>query len=160
MKRALAVVLIAIMAGCAESPTEYVAEEFTPSQIARQPGFAWFSQEKAAYAPDPARIDQIRAKAGSIVRCYLFVNPSCGCNGTQRHFPHFVRCMEEAGIPDSLMTVVSMRTTSTRHNHMHRFHVQHLPTFFISWGDGSDIRIEPPDDPNVRIEDLIVQTLP
>jgi len=155
----LVAVFVAVWMGCSESPTEYVAEEFTVSQIARQPGYAWFLQEKDSYQPDPALVAQIQAKLGTLDSCYLFVNPSCSCYGTQKHFPHFVRCMELAGFSESKIAIISMRTASTKHAHMARFHVQRLPTFFLVLSGGATRTIEPPDDPNVRIEELIVQAL-
>ncbi|GIV55643.1 MAG: hypothetical protein KatS3mg040_0411 [Candidatus Kapaibacterium sp.] len=151
--------LMVVWIGCSDSPTEYVAEEFTVSQIARQPGYAWFLQEKDSYQPDPALVAQIQAKLGTLDSCYLFVNPSCSCNGTQKHFPHFVRCMELAGFSSSKIAIISMRTASTKHAHMARFHVQRLPTFFLVLSGGGTRTIEPPDDPNARIEELIVQAL-
>lgn len=157
--RVLIPFLVAFLVGCSETPTEYVADEFTVAQIARQPGYAWFTQEKDTYQPDPAMIAQIQAKVDRIGRCYLFVNPSCSCNGTQKHFPHFVRCMELAGVPLDSITIISMRNAATKHQHMNRFHVDHLPTFYLALRSGSDLKIEPPDDPNARIEELIVQVL-
>lgn len=154
-----AVVLMVAWIGCSESPTEYIAEEFTVSQIARQPGYAWFLQEKDSYQPDPALVAQIRAKLGTLDSSYLFVNPSCSCNGTQKHFPHFVRCMELAGFSESKIAIISMRTASTKHAYMARFHVQRLPTFFLVLSGASSRTIELPDDPDVRIEELIVRAL-
>lgn len=157
--RALIPLLLALLVGCSETPTEYVADEFTVAQIARQPGYAWFTQEKDTYQPEQALLAQIQAKVDRVGRCYLFVNPSCSCNGTQKHFPHFVRCMELAGFPLDSITIISMRTASTKHQHMDRFHVRQLPTFYLALRSGNDVKIEPPDDPNARIEELIVQIL-
>jgi len=161
MKPALiaAVVCVAWIIGCSDTATEYVADEFSVAQIARQPGYAWFTQEKDSYQPDPALIAQIQSRLDAVDSCYLFVNPSCGCNGTQKHFPHFVRCMEAAGFAPGRITIVSMRTASTKHHHMNRFQVGRLPTFFLTLKSSSDRKIEPPDDPNARIEELIVQAL-
>jgi hypothetical protein len=151
--------IAAVVIGCSETPTEYVAEEFTVSQISRQPGYAWFLQEKDSYQPDPQLITQIQAKLGTLDSCYLFVNPSCSCNGTQKHFPHFVRCMELAGFNEGNITIISMRTASTKHAHMARFHVQQLPSFFLVLRGGASRVITPPDDPNARIEEFILQAL-
>ncbi len=152
-------ILCAFALSCSDTATEYVADEFTVAQIARQPGYAWFTQEKDSYQPDPALIAQIQSRLDMVDSCYLFVNPSCSCNGTQKHFPHFVRCMELAGFALDRITIVSMRSATTKHHHMPRFQIQRLPTFFLALHNNTDRAIEPPDDPNARIEELIVQTL-
>ncbi|MDW8075682.1 MAG: hypothetical protein RMK00_07905 [Bacteroidota bacterium] len=156
----VAAIVVVFLVGCSETPVEYVAEEFTVYGIARQPGYAWFMQEKDTYQPDAAKVAQIQAKVGEISRCYLFVNPSCTCNGTQKHFPHFVRCMEVAGFPLDSITILSMRNASTKHPYMNRFQVNRLPTFFLVLRSGNERKIEPPEhDANTRIEDLIIQAL-
>ncbi|MCX8050368.1 MAG: hypothetical protein N3B17_00540 [Chlorobi bacterium] len=157
--RLLVLLLVGLALGCSETPTEYVADEFTVSQIATQPGYAWFRQEKDSYQPDPALVAQIQSRLDMLDSCYLFVNPSCSCNGTQKHFPHFVRCLELAGYSLDRIVIVSMRNASTKHHYMARFHVAQLPTFFLVLKAGTTPKIEPPDDPNARIEQLIAQVL-
>lgn len=155
----MSLVLVAILGGCSESPTEYIADEFTVAQLTTQAGYAWFAPEKNSYQPDPNVLAQIQTRLDVLDSCYLFVNPSCTCNGTQKHFPHFVRCMEQAGFPVERIKIVSMRSASTKHHYMSRFNVHQLPTFFLDLKTGADRKIEPPDDPNARIEELIAQAL-
>ena len=150
-----AILLLAFVAVSCTNSTEYQADQLSISQLASQPGYAWFPAEVNRFTPSQASVDSIRvAYASSPFTTYLYVNPSCTCSGTQKHFPHLYSTLKAAGIPDSSMVVYSMLNAATPHPNSDKFTVTVLPTFFFV--RGSDIRkLVPPVDSLTRVDSLI-----
>lgn len=145
-----------VLSGC-DSPTEYVADKLTVSQLAAQPGYSWLNQEVAKYTPDPANVQTIKdAYQNNPLTMYLFVNPSCSCTGTQKHFPRLVSTLRAAGIPDSAVIVYSMRNAATKHENSERFPVQALPTFYVARGSANvGSPIVPPSDTTFKVDSAL-----
>lgn len=162
--KTISAVLLAILAltsfSCMNT-TEYQAEELSISELSSQPGYAWFSQEVGKYTPSATDVAAIKAAyAAAPFSTYLYVNPSCTCTGTQKHFPHLYSTLKAAGIPDSTMIVLSMLNATTVQPYADKLPVRVLPTFYFVRRTGNDTRkLEPPTDTLSRIDSLAAFTL-
>ncbi|MCX6147565.1 MAG: hypothetical protein NTW25_10010 [Candidatus Kapabacteria bacterium] len=107
----LALISLFIFNACENANVTSDGKQVTIEGLKKEPGFAWFDNEVAAYAPDSAIVKQIKAGFNlSTDKFYLFVKPSCGCVGTTKRFPNFYRVMREAGIADSNLVIYAMST--------------------------------------------------
>lgn len=163
MKHALLFILaiVVLTSYSCMNTTEYQADELTITELSSQPGYAWFSQEVAKYTPSPSDVAAIKSSyASAPFSTYLYVNPSCTCTGTQKHFPHLYSTLKAAGIPDSTMIVLSMLNATTAQPYADKFPVRVLPTFYFVRSSGNDTRkLEPPSDTLSRIDSLAAVVL-
>jgi hypothetical protein len=141
--------------------TEYQADQLNIGQLSSQAGYAWFAQEAGRYTPTAVDVNAIRAAyAAAPFTTYMYVNPSCTCNGTQKHFPRLYSALKAAGIPDSSMVVFSMLNTTTPQPYSDKYPVRVLPTFYFVRSASADIRkVEPPIDSLTRIDSLVAIAL-
>jgi hypothetical protein len=138
-----------------DSPVEYTAEAFTVTELQNQPGYSWLTAEIASFTPTADKIktvaDSLKDRVSAVT---IYVNPTCTCEGTQKTFPKFIKTLREANIPESLITIYSMRSESTKQP-LSRFSVPSLPTFFIERKGGmSTLQIEGKNAP-MRMDSLL-----
>ncbi|MBL7997294.1 MAG: hypothetical protein JNL32_01530 [Candidatus Kapabacteria bacterium] len=151
-----AICALFILAGC-ESPVEYTADQLTLAQFNTEPGYSWFPAEVRKYQPDTAKVAAIRAafKANPVTTA-IFVSPSCTCVGTQKNFPHLISTLRAAGIPDSTVTVYTMKNAQTKHALQDRVTVSSLPTFYFMRGTTGKMMV-PKSDTTYRVEpDILI----
>lgn len=89
---ALAILIVGTitMSSCNQTtgPSTGTATQLSLSDLNNSAGYSWFEAEKTLYAPDDSKIRDIAAEfKNKNQMIYFFVNPSCSCNGTKRHFP-------------------------------------------------------------------------
>ncbi|MES2766632.1 MAG: hypothetical protein V4642_12230 [Bacteroidota bacterium] len=128
------VVLAAFVNSCETntSPSS-PAKLITVQQIETSPGYAWFTTERDAYTPQADTVALIKAAFKSDMhKIYLHVNPSCGCEGTQKLFPHFIRVVKDAAIADSSFKIYSMAHATDEHPETSQFTITQLPSIFIT----------------------------
>ena len=115
----------------------------TLNQISNNAGYAWFDAEKTLYVPDDSKIREISANfKNKNQKIYFFVNPSCSCEGTKKTFPHAIRILKDAGIPDDKIVIYSMKSHTDNHPLMDRFQLNGLPTIFITVNENEKCRME------------------
>ena len=149
-----------LIAMSCNNAVEYTADELTVSGLAGQPGYAWFNQEVAAYTPTVANINAIKAQyAAQPFNTLIYVNPSCTCNGTQKHFPRLYSTLKAAGIPDSSITIYSMHNAATKQPYSAQYPVTALPTFYFINGSAYTRKLEPPSDTAFHVDSIMVSTL-
>lgn len=115
----------------------------TLNQISNNAGYAWFDAEKTLYVPDDSKIREISANfKNKNQKIYFFVNPSCSCEGTKKTFPHAIRILKDAGIPDERIVIYSMKSHTDDHPLKDRFKLRGLPTIYITVNDNVKCTME------------------
>jgi hypothetical protein len=152
-----------LFTSCASNePTEYVAKLTTVSELNNTAGFSWLEPEIATYTVDTNVINSIKTSWQSNQRQFtVFVNPSCSCEGTKKLFPHFIRVLRDAGIPESAMKIYSMRSSSDKlpdDVKAQGFTIEFLPTIYIR-NNGSNVKVITANPVNSTIESEILQSL-
>ncbi len=163
MKHLVALLCFATLLGFAacNNNVDYTADQLTVKDLTSQPGYAWFPQEVAAFSPTVANINAIKAQyAAQPFQTYIYVNPSCTCTGTQKHFPRLSATLKAAGIPDSSITIFSMRNASTKQPYSDKYPVTTLPTFYFFSGTTYLRKLEPPSDTSFHVDSMLVKLLP
>lgn len=141
---AAAALSLVIVQGCNTSTQpDPVAQELTLAQLRQTPGFAWFDGEVSSYNADAITVSQISAEyQAKKQKVYMFVNPSCSCTGTKKRFPWITRILNDAGVSENDIVVVSMQSESNKHPYMNRFTVRGLPSFFITKDEATVFAIQ------------------
>lgn len=135
---------ITMLASCTTNTEPSGSATLLPlSEISNNAGYSWFEAEKAIYQPDDSKIREISdSYKNKNQKIYFFVNPSCSCDGTKKHFPHAIRILKDAGIPDDKIVIYSMKSHTDNHPLMDRFQLRGLPTIFITVNDNEKCRME------------------
>jgi len=159
----LLLVIPILLGSCASNePTEYVAKLTTVAELNNTAGFSWLEPEIVTYTVDTAVINQIKTSWQTNKRQFtVFVNPSCSCEGTKKLFPHFIRVLREAGIPDSYMNIYSMRSSSDKlpdDIKAQGYTIEFLPTIYIR-NNSSTVKVITANPVNNTIEGEILQSL-
>lgn len=159
----LLLVIPILFTSCASNePTEYIAKLTTVSELNNTAGFSWLEPEIATYTVDTNVINSIKTSWQSNQRQFtVFVNPSCSCEGTKKLFPHFIRVLRDAGIPESAMKIYSMRSSSDKlpdDVKAQGFTIEFLPTIYIR-NNGSNVKVITANPVNSTIESEILQSL-
>lgn len=126
--------------GCSTAPEDTEAQQISISELSTSIGYSWFQTERNVYrdSVDAAKVKLIAdAFKTSQQKVYVYVRPTCSCTGTQKTFPHTIEVLKAAGIPDSMIVVYSMQSTSTKHPMTNKFTLSGLPTFFITKGEST-----------------------
>ncbi len=157
----LSFVLLAALVNSCETTTAPTgpAKRITIQQIQSSPGFAWFVTERDTYTPQADTVVLVKATFKSDVhKIYIHVNPSCGCVGTQKLFPHFMRVVQDAGIADSNFTIYSMAQAKDEHPETSQFTITQLPSIFIT---KNDVLVATIKDvlPGISVEQQILSAL-
>ncbi len=131
---ALGGILIFSLIRCTETVApEYEAQPMTLEQLRSTPGYSWFDLEMSLYEPDTQLVAAIaQAYQPGVHHFTFFVKPECQCKGTAQLSPRFVRILLAAAVPDTAMTIYSMRTPQDKHPDPDRFQIQKLPTIFCT----------------------------
>lgn len=148
-----------IMVSSCDNPVEYTAEAFSVSQLQNQSGYAWLKAEIDGFTPATEKVKIVNDSLSNRVSAVtVYVNPTCTCEGTQKTFPKFIKSLLSANIPDSLITIYSMRSETTKQP-LSRFTVSSLPTFFIERKGGlSTLQIEG-KNATMRMDSLLANKL-
>lgn len=153
----LLLVCAMLFSACSESTApEDNAEKVSVQSLSSTLGFDWFSAEMTKYQPDAAKVLELQGKYNPATDAvYLYVNPSCGCKGTQKLFPHTMRVLNDAGIKEPRVEIYSMRSATDKHPYMSFMPVKRLPTIYIV-RNGAVVGSfsEQPDD--VVLEDMLL----
>ncbi|MFN8360994.1 MAG: hypothetical protein U0264_13855 [Candidatus Kapaibacterium sp.] len=121
------------LSACSPVEPEPEATLMTVSDLRTSTGYAWFDAEVNTYTPSAAKVKEISdAYQANHQQVYLFVNPSCGCNGTKKTFPQTIKVLQSAGVPDSMIIIYSMRSSQVKHPLMSRFSLRGLPSIFVT----------------------------
>ncbi|MFM8455503.1 MAG: hypothetical protein ACKOAK_01935, partial [Ignavibacteria bacterium] len=75
-------------------------------------------------------------------KIYFFVNPSCSCDGTKKTFPHAIRILKDADIPDDRIVIYSMKSHTDDHPLKDKFTLRDLPSIFITVNDVIKCKME------------------
>ncbi len=157
----LALVLaFATMAISCNNATEFTADQLTIKDVVATPGYAWFGDKVAAYKPGTDAVTTIKnSYASDPFSTIIYVNPSCSCNGTQFHFPDLVATLRAAGIPDSTVTIFSMRNAQTKQPYSDKYPVSALPTFYFVRQSTKVLSVVPVDGTSSGIDSLLAKQL-
>jgi thiol-disulfide isomerase/thioredoxin len=136
----VAIVLTVVFAGCSASSryavekdsdaTEIITGEFPKSLLENARVFPWFTSGFHDYQPDSAAIAMLH-----VVAPKLHVMIFCGtwCPDTKHELPRFFKVANEAGIPDSLITLYGVdRTKHSADGMTDRFDIINVPTFIFT----------------------------
>ncbi len=149
-----------LFSACSESTApDDTAEKISIQGLSNTLGYEWFPAEMAAYQPDAAKVSQIQTAfnpATDVI--YFYVNPSCGCKGTQKLFPHTMRVLTDAAIQEQRIEIYSMRSSTDKHPYMSQLSVKRLPTVFIM-RDGAIIGSFSEQPADTELEDMILDIL-
>jgi hypothetical protein len=126
--------------GCSTAPEDTDAQQITVSELSTSIGYSWFRTEANLYK-DSVDMNTVKKIADAFnvnkQKMYVFVRPTCSCNGTQHVFPRTLEVLNLAGVPDSMIIVYSMSTSATKHPMMNKFSIGGLPSFFITKGEST-----------------------
>lgn len=145
---AVAALLILGTAGCnSTNDPDSVGEQITLTQLRQTPGFTWFDPTVASYTPNSAIVSQIATEfQAKKQKVYLFVKPMCTCVGTTQRFPHTIRILQDAGLTENDIIIVSMHSAKDKHPFSDRFTVRGLPSFFITRAESPVFAIQTVDE--------------
>ncbi len=139
---------------------EYEAEEMSLAQLRNTPGYSWFDLEMELYQPDTALVQAIaQAYVPGEHHFTFFVKPECQCQGTTKLFPHVVRILLDAAIPDTAMTIYSMRSIRDKYPHPDVFQLKRLPTIFCTRNGSVVGEISELPSGGQKLEAIILQWL-
>lgn len=128
-------------------PSTGTATQLSLSDLYNSAGYSWFEAEKTLYAPDDSKIRDIAAEfKNKNQMIYFFVNPSCSCNGTKKTFPHAIRILKDAGVPDANIVIYSMKSFTDNHPLKDKFTLRGLPSIFITVNGNVKYSMEVIDD--------------
>ena len=131
--------LTALILSCSESSVDAEATMITLSELKTSPGFEWFMPEYNAYTPDETIAGQIEQSYNQAEnKFFVFANPSCACQGTQKLFPSIVKSLTEAGIDEPNFELYSIPTSSTDHPYERWFKLNTIPAAFTMKINGTD----------------------
>jgi len=100
--------------------------------IQSQVGYTWFYEEANIYEPIPEVINQIQQTFDTDHYFFLvYSQPSCSCELKQLAFPHFMKTIIDANIPESNYTIFSMQNENTKHPHENIINITNLPEFYV-----------------------------
>lgn len=159
----LTLIVPLFISSCANNePTEYEAKLTTISELNNSAGFAWLEPEISTYQVDATVINQIKTSWETNKREFtIFVNPSCSCEGTKKLFPHFIRVLREAGIPESHLKIYTMRSAEDKLPEdvkTQGFTVSFLPTIYIR-NNGTNVKVITENPASSTIEGEVLQSL-
>jgi hypothetical protein len=111
------------------------------AELEAHPG--WQHLRGQGYAPDPAAIRSIRENAAG-VDILLFVGT--WCPDSRRHVPRFFKLMDQAGLPESQVTIYGVdRELDDGEGCAARWDVRHVPTIvFLRGGQELGRLVEAP----------------
>lgn len=150
------------LGSCEDSSTISEARRATVEDMLIQPGFAWFDEAKKNYVYDTLVVDQIK-NYNTKQKLFLFVKPSCSCDGTKRIFPHFIKVLEQAGLSQSDYELYFMSSEEDKHPYMTDIKIKNLPGFYYKNTDGSYYSIVDTlsdrlgKNLNYKIEDILLE---
>ncbi len=126
--------------GCSESSryvvekdtdgTEIITGEFPKSLLENDRVFPWYVSGYRNYRPDSSALAILHSSAPE-----LHVLVFCGtwCPDTKHELPRFFKVANEAGIPDSLITLYGVdRTKHSADGMTDRFDITNVPTFIFT----------------------------
>ena len=125
-------------------------------------GYKWFPPNYNEYQPDTNIVKQIAdAFAKNPCRFYIYVNPSCACNATQKQFPSIVKSLTSANIDASKFEMYSMNSTDDNNPYSKILKVMRLPSCFIIRGGAAVYSVTDTltfyeEDKNYLIEEVIL----
>jgi len=159
----LLLVIPILFVSCASNePTEYVAKLTTVAELNNTAGFSWLEPEIATYTVDTNVINSIKTSWQTNQRQFtVFVNPSCSCEGTKKLFPHFIRVLRDAGIPESSLRIYSMRSSTDKlpdDVKAEGYAIADLPTIYIR-NNGATVKVISKEISNTTVEALVLQSL-
>jgi hypothetical protein len=100
--------------------------------IQTQVGYTWFYEEANLYEPKLEVIEQIKQSFDPDHYFFLiYSQPSCSCEQKQLAFPHFMKVLIDADIPEANFTIYSMQTEKTKHPHEDIVTITNLPEFYL-----------------------------
>jgi hypothetical protein len=135
------------------------AKRLTVQEVESNVGYAWFKTERDFYTPQSDTVALVKtAFKADEHKIYIHVNPSCGCEGTQKLFPHFMRVVKDAAIPDSSVAIYSMAKSSDHHPETSQFTITKLPSIFVTKNGSLVARINDVV-PGVSVEQQIYSAL-
>ena len=148
---AMAILIVGtlILSSCNQTtePSTGTATQLSLSDLYNSAGYSWFEAEKTLYAPDDSKIRDIAAEfKNKNQMIYFFVNPSCSCNGTKKTFPHAIRILKDAGVPDANIVIYSMKSFTDNHPLKDKFTLRGLPSIFITVNGNAKYSMEVIDD--------------
>lgn len=145
---AIAALLIVGVAGCNTSTdANNVGTQMTVNQLFNTPGYSWMSGEVASYTPNTATVAQISTEfQAKKQKVFLFVNPSCTCTGTKKRFPQTIRILQDAGLTENDIVIVSMHSSKDKQPFADRFTVRGLPSFFVTRAESPVFAIQTVDE--------------
>ncbi len=131
--------LTVFILSCSESAVDAEATLITFSELKTSPGFEWFMPEYNTYTPDESIVSQIEQRYNPDEnRFFIYANPSCACQGTQKLFPSIVKSLKEAGVSESNFEMYSIPTSSTDHPYERWFKLNSIPAAFTMKINGAD----------------------
>ncbi len=148
---ALAILIVGTitMSSCNQTtePSTGTASLLSLSDLNNSAGYSWFEAEKTLYKPDDSKIRDIASEfKNKNHMIYFFVNPSCSCIGTKKTFPHVIRILKDAGVPDANIVIYSMKSFTDNHPLKDKFTLRGLPSIFITVNGNAKYSIEVIDD--------------
>lgn len=125
-----------LVSSCENSSTTQEAKKAKVDDMLILPGFAWFDEAKRNYVFDTLVVEQIK-NYNNKQKLFLFVKPSCSCDGTKRTFPHFIKVLEQAGLSQNDYELYFMSNEEDKHPYMNEIKIKDLPGFYYKKTDGS-----------------------
>ena len=140
----LAIVGMTILSSCTTNTEPSSSATLLPlNQITNNAGYVWFDAEKDNYIPVDSNIQEIKQSfKNKNQKIYFFVNPSCSCDGTKKTFPHAIRILKDAGVPDDRIVIYSMKSYKDDHPMTSMFTLRGLPSIFITVNDNVKCKME------------------
>ena len=108
----------------------------TMADIKNDSSFTWYAQNTKYYKPNAALVAALKAKAGQY---HLMLFAGTWCHDSQQIIPKYFRCLEAAGMPDSVITIAAADRNKTTIASLHKvFQVTMVPTIIVM-KDGKEV---------------------
>ena len=109
--------------------TKIVKGFFTKQELASDPAFPWYIQNRQGFKPDSNAVEALKIHGASI---YILAFGGTWCGDTKNLLPKFYALTEAAGLPEDHVTLIGVdRTKKTFYHLTEAFNVTNVPTFIV-----------------------------
>lgn len=109
--------------------TKIVKGFFTKQELATDPAFPWYIQNKQGFKPDSNAVEALKLHGKSI---YILAFGGTWCGDTKSLLPKFYALTEEAALAEDHVTLIGVdRSKKTLYHLTEAFNVTNVPTFIV-----------------------------
>jgi hypothetical protein len=149
-----------VLSSCSSgTEVDTTADQLSMQELESNVGYAWFPVEMSMYKPQSQYVSTINATFATDQKVILFVRPSCSCRGTQKLFPHIMKVLKDAGVPDSSIEVWSCRAITDSHPYSSMINLSVLPTIVVTRNGVTTARVTDADFDGTNADSLMANAI-